>query len=33
MIFLDANTEVSLVPRYRTMEFAASGGVLHPKRE
>jgi hypothetical protein len=31
--FLDASIEVSLAPGYPTLEFAASGGVLNPKRE
>ena len=33
MNLLDASIEVSSVPSYPTMEFAASGGVLNPKRE
>jgi len=33
MNLLDASIEVSLLQRYRTKEFAASGGVLNPKRE
>jgi hypothetical protein len=33
MNLLDASIEVSLAPGYPTLEFAASGGVLNPKRE
>jgi hypothetical protein len=33
MNLLDASIEVSLAQGYPTVEFAASGGVLNPKRE
>jgi hypothetical protein len=33
MNLLDASIEVSLAQGYQPMEFAASGGVLNPKRE
>ena len=33
MNLLDASIEVSLTPDYSTIAFAASGGVLNPKRE
>jgi hypothetical protein len=33
MNLFDASVQVSLAPGYPTIEFAASGGVLNPKRE